>query len=643
MAGSFLRKLGLSRREDSSSDSEEEVRNEFNAPADVTHTEPNNADASSVSVFSRRAVSEVTRSSRNTGITGYTHGTADTDNSLRSDTSKRQRLQVIDVESGRSQSPRRQLHNFAELLDALNRLTAKAEVLEQQTNVGSASRISATLARLIIDFTADIASASFAIDSEQLPDQLLSTILRIVLGFTDLFMIEQTHRGARAHLLRALYHFAKALHLTEDSNSDSFAPVVMDGGAMTVPQPQMFAIGSSPKPVPNEALLEKVLDKFASGSVPIVEQDGAYAAPVLCGLSPRFAVAALCLGIPDFQSHHIEAIASLRSELKCLHVFGRRDSIIPAAVFSQPNQSFAEVKAPYRIPTDQFSPPMSISLATSTSNYVSGTLGGYVYPQASNSETVDRNIYALTCGHVCFSEEDNDDANPTIEYPSPVLRKLFRKALLHQRDRFDSNSPQWNVLDKGIHKVDQQVATQLGEVVWGERTVIGSQMSDTAVIKCNPSVNCQNWLGDDVELSRYDPSLISDQLKVRCIVGKARGLEVFKYGSTSRYTSGALSNIRVAYWANGVLQTSEFAVRSGDSSSFANGGDSGAWICSSTPAGLGVVGMLHSYDGEFREFGLYTPMTAILHRLHEVTGVPWGVLGVPTPGDDLHEEGERSD
>ena len=38
--------------------------------------------------------------------------------------------------------------------------------------------------------------------------------------------------------------------------------------------------------------------------------------------------------------------------------------------------------------------------------------------------------------------------------------------------------------------------------------------------------------------------------------------------------------------------------------------------------------MLHSYDGEFKQFGLFTPMTEILLRLEEVTNIKWELLGV---------------
>ena len=57
---------------------------------------------------------------------------------------------------------------------------------------------------------------------------------------------------------------------------------------------------------------------------------------------------------------------------------------------------------------------------------------------------------------------------------------------------------------------------------------------------------------------------------------------------------------------------------------------------------LGVVGMLHSYDGERKEFGLYTPMTTILNCLEEVTHVKWGVVGVTDKDEDFPVGGSDS-
>ncbi|GME82277.1 unnamed protein product [Ambrosiozyma monospora] len=55
--------------------------------------------------------------------------------------------------------------------------------------------------------------------------------------------------------------------------------------------------------------------------------------------------------------------------------------------------------------------------------------------------------------------------------------------------------------------------------------------------------------------------------------------------------------------------------------------------------GLAVVGMLHSYDGEFKQFGLFTPIDNVLDRLEEVTGISWGVVGCATEDDDESNDG----
>lgn len=239
-------------------------------------------------------------------------------------------------------------------------------------------------------------------------------------------------------------------------------------------------------------------------------------------------------------------------------------------------------------------------------------------------------------------------------------------------------------------------ANIFGQVAWGEREVVNGKLSDVAIIKCEEKLKCRNTLGDDIYFSQYDPGLRFGCLDVKSVVHSLTpGMKVFKYGSTTKYTAGRLNGPKIVYWSEGKLQSSEFVVTSGGA--FANGGDSGAWILhknegnggeesvgseeydssinesfsftsnssSSTATAtiystnatatatnasgklgvnnsftqgpgpsLGVVGMLHSYDGERREFGLFTPMRSILDRLHEVTGTPWGVVGIAEKGDE---------
>lgn len=230
---------------------------------------------------------------------------------------------------------------------------------------------------------------------------------------------------------------------------------------------------------------------------------------------------------------------------------------------------------------------------------------------------------------------------------------------------------------------------RFGQIIWGERTLIQAKnikkgqmlnekrLSDLAIIKVNKLLQCdQNYLGDDVSFNEYDPSLMFDNLYVRKVIDLNRkakeicladidevdsvvstssrdsdglpnnnGLPVFKYGATTKFTKGNLNGIRLVYWMDGAIHSSEFVVNSVENTTaFAAGGDSGSWILAKledvkgTPEakGLGVVGMLHSYDGEFRQFGLFTPMTDILDRLEEVTKIKWGVVGVSEKGMDVN-------
>lgn len=218
---------------------------------------------------------------------------------------------------------------------------------------------------------------------------------------------------------------------------------------------------------------------------------------------------------------------------------------------------------------------------------------------------------------------------------------------------------------------------RFGQIIWGERCLLAikdsneKKLSDIAIIKVNKNLTCdQNFLGDDIAFNEFDPGLMFDNLYVRKVIDLNRqaasveagldlnvdtvddelptgknnnaGLPVFKYGSTTKFTQGNLNGIKLVYWLDGAIHSSEFVINSIDNNSaFAAGGDSGSWILTkledcntvSESKGLGVLGMLHSYDGEFRQFGLFTPMAEILTRLEEVTKIKWGVVGVAEKGD----------
>lgn len=299
--------------------------------------------------------------------------------------------------------------------------------------------------------------------------------------------------------------------------------------------------------------------------------------------------------------------------------------------------------------------------------------GKVEYPHVSAPLSVLISLYknALTQQYQKFSQsEELALMEARVAYGS-ILKQLDEMFPMKKIKLFDAKMKQEKQETRNfpMHR--------FGQIIWGERTLIDAvwtrdgqklnekRLSDLAIIKVNKNLICdQNYLGDDVAFNEFDPSLMFDNLYVRKVIDLDRkpkeltieavndvdsavstslsnninnGLPVFKYGSTTKFTKGSLNGIKLVYWLDGAIRSSEFVVNSSDNNSaFAAGGDSGSWILAKledvpgTPEakGLGVVGMLHSYDGEFKQFGLFTPMCDILARLEEVTHIKWGVVGV---------------
>lgn len=359
---------------------------------------------------------------------------------------------------------------------------------------------------------------------------------------------------------------------------------------------------------------------------------------------------------------------------------------------NEESQVFAAGLAPpFRVPTDPNNIPLSFSIAPNSNSKLSGTLGGYLYPKINikkNSALKEdaKATYALTCAHVCI---EDSMTQPYVSIPSPVLVKLYKEALTAERDKYPVYSQEFKGYNAALNVLAYKFPTgdcesnsvgTFGRVIFGERSIINGRLSDIAIIKCNPHINPMNHLGLDIPFNQYDPALMFGNLQIKQVITKIRpGSSVFKYGSTTKYTVGKLSKPKLVYWEDNKVQSSEFVI-SGDESGFASGGDSGAWIlqkleeyeffermsstsnasgnrnlgnksshnksnqneklasideCEDNPkSGLGVVGMLHAYDGEFKQFGLYSPMVLILHRLYELTKVPWGIVGVVEDKDE---------
>lgn len=296
---------------------------------------------------------------------------------------------------------------------------------------------------------------------------------------------------------------------------------------------------------------------------------------------------------------------------------------------------------PFRTPKDFCNPPISLSVSTlNRKTKMSGTLGGFIQPVINENSPkqlkhYNNSVYGITCAHVILSESQD---YPEISLPSLLLQQKYITSLNNAKRDYPEGSKQRDIFNKEISRIEQYMDFQFqnpaGQVIWGERCILNdAQLSDLAIVKMNKNIKleCGNYLGDDVIQSLGDPSLrfdngfITDYTKMNDI---KPGVEIFKYGSSTKFTRGFLNGQRMVYWSDGKLQSSEFVINSlNNNPLFATGGDSGSFVLmkNSNKLGLSVVGMLHSYDGEMKQLGLFTPMDKILTRLKAVTKVEWQI------------------
>lgn len=524
----------------------------------------------------------------------------------------------------------------------------------------------------------------------------ISVIFSSILHFVDFYLGAHVFQIRRIELLSQLYSLGVKLHLVDPSDSNlqqQHPQYKLYGSPKPSPQLRIFAIGqliNDPHAKNYVALMERTLELLTTyPSTDMLDQEGAFIAPVLRGFSPTFSCPVYYFGFPKFPPDIINALLELSlgsREVGIFHKINRICSAVsstaepgaasvavnpPMQFNHHPTNDFNGFIAPFRVPSDPKAPPISLSLSNISQSNVSGTLGGYIFPivDASTDKRLAayaKSTYAMTCGHVCLKKNTDPNApKPKVVVPSVFMVNYFQAGLLDQRSSLPQGSIEWAAYSKAIEEVQEKFnyASNLkgkgkgkeekplndpsfGQVAWGERTVSNRMLSDIAIIRCNDDLKCRNYLGDDVNFTQYDPALRFGNLHVKSVLQEpfAAGLQVFKYGSTTHYTTGTLNGPRMVYWSEGTHKTNEFVVHS--QGPFASGGDSGAWILTKTPVpinntatvpgagpptpSLAVVGMLHSYDGERQELGLYTPMPRILNRLHEVTKVKWGIVGIPT-------------
>ncbi|CCC71946.1 hypothetical protein NCAS_0I02780 [Naumovozyma castellii] len=471
----------------------------------------------------------------------------------------------------------------------------------------------------------------------------IRNITKIVLHFIDNLLISEGFINSRSILLRRYVYFVKQLkiNVTTD-NEPEFSQLL--------PHMTNFCITEQFN-IPNMNKIEKIMDQLIkSDSAVISDQEGAFIAPILRGLSPNSSILTVMFGIPNVQQEHFEMVKVLYSLFPDVHFYCGKDSIKACAdVLSPtkekldnskvqdnltkeglvPSQSY-QFTPPYRITKTPFSPPISMSLSSMGNSKFTGTLGGYLFPQIGNDSKLSQfagSSFAITCAHVVLSDSRD---YPHIATPSSVLQFSYKEMLKNEAKRYPKGSNEQSAFLQEAKKVEDNMEWQntkkFGQVVWGERSIINQRLSDFAIIKVNPEYKCRNTLGSDLP-SIPDPTLRFQNTVVKKKVLKLKpGMEVFKIGASTGYTTGKVNAAKLVYWADGKLQSGEFVVSS-PVPLFANSGDSGAWILTKLEdhVGLGVVGMLHSYDGEQKQFGLFTPIGDILERLNVVTGIQWDI------------------
>lgn len=459
----------------------------------------------------------------------------------------------------------------------------------------------------------------------------LRSITKVLLHFLDNLLASEAFSNSRAILIKRYLEFLKKLNVSvlEDSV-----------GSPTLPCPKNFCIDEDCG-LPNQDRISLIIEEISRADhSTIADQEGAFIAPVLRGLNKNCAVLTIIFGLPSPQQEHHEMVRALYSLFPDVHFLCIRDYIKPCADVlphqeARPRPMEGNVAPqfipPYRLATDALSPPISMSLSSDDSTKMTGTLGGYLYPQIDKHDAAltqfSGSTFAITCAHVVLSESQD---YPHVSVPSRVLQAGYKKALCEEAQRYAKGSQERAAFENEVTRIEENLQWQdqnkFGQVVWGERSIVNQRLSDFAIFKVNPALNCANHLGDALT-ALPDPSLRFQNLHVKEKVLRPRaGTEVFKVGATTRYTSGCINGAKLVYWADGKIQSSEFVIAS-PTPLFATGGDSGAWILTKLDGrlGLGVVGMLHSYDGEQKQFGLFSSIGDILERLHSVTGVHWDI------------------
>lgn len=549
----------------------------------------------------------------------------------------------------------------------------------------------------------------------------LRRLVKNILHLLDNVLLGDVYDKSKAFIIKHLYDLFVLLKVINKPPTGELTNFI---NYLT---PKLFAFGStaytSGEDSPTVEMVEKIMNSLLSKDKQQLfsDQKGSFVAPVLRGFQhSNLAVVTFVFGFPEVNREHHDVIKFFSRQAEDMHFLVQKNNILPASAGrsnsnlngttnANTSPQAQRLKTPFRtLEKDQPYIPISMSLSADTSLVTSGTLGGYIYPKvlensSAKLEKYRGQVFGLTCSHVVLAEA-SDNEHPNVSIPSPVLINMYKNALSHELSKhknictpeykayvqtieaINDRYPPHEITIKG-KKTQRNLPEKFGTIVWGERTVTDNRLSDIAIVKIESDKKLVNYVGDDIPLSQWDPSLILSNLNVRSVVSMSNkksatakfciphaNLPVFKIGSTTSYTSGTLNGSKMIYWSDGTLRSSEFVIGGDSQKGFASGGDSGSWVLSkmsdvnphnhldsantdgnvlssfiesfigfggrnnggdsADETGLGVLGMLHSYDGEFKQFGLFTCMHDILTRLKGVTGLEWGVIGCDEESND---------
>lgn len=360
-------------------------------------------------------------------------------------------------------------------------------------NVTNISKAAIQAVEFFKEFLPDSTSMKIPYRISMSKNGSLRRIAKVVLHFVDNLLVSDVFNNSRAIIIKRFITFLKRLNISSAEDSLEFH---------TLQYARNFCIGADCE-LPNKNKLSLIIDKISvADSSRISDQDGAFIAPVLRGMNKASAVLTVMFGLPDPQQEHFDMIKALYSLFPDVHFYCVKNYIKPCAEVAplptlkpRPMEisTTTQFHPPYRLSPDATAPPISMSLSSHENKKVTGTLGGYIYPQIDDKNPglsqFSGSTFAITCAHVALAESQD---YPYVSVPSTVLQHEYKKAVIEESQKYASDTAERAAFDEELIRIDQNLQWQeenkFGQVVWGERSIVNSKLSDFAIIKTNPKL-----------------------------------------------------------------------------------------------------------------------------------------------------------